>query len=179
MTAPTLDAVPTGTWNLDRLHSTAGFAVKHQVVNTFRSRFTDVNATLVSDDAAKLTGEVAVASLDIADEAFRAHLLGEDFFAAGRFPTITFASQVLERTGEALRVAGELTIKGVTRFVEARGTIADGAVDPFDNVRLGLSLATTIDRRDFGLTWNRSLVTGGLAIAHHVGLTLDLAFVRA
>jgi polyisoprenoid-binding protein YceI len=119
-----------------------------------------------------------VASLDIADEGFRAHLLGDDFFAADRYPAITFTSRSIVRDGDALTVAGELTIKDVTRPVQARGTMADGAVDPFDNVRLGLTLATTIDRSDFGIAWNRKLVTGGFAIANRVDLTLDLAFIR-
>jgi polyisoprenoid-binding protein YceI len=180
MTAPTVDAIPTGTWKLDPLHSIAGFAIKHQVVNTFRSRFTDVNATLVAGDGeASLTGTVQVASLDIADEGFRAHLLGDDFFAADRYPAIAFASQSILRTGSELVVAGELEIKGIARRVEARGTIADGAIDPFDNVRLGVSLTTTIDRTEYGLAWNRRLVTGGFAISDRVDLTLDLAFIRA
>ena len=180
MTAPTIDTVPAGTWNLDPLHSTASFAVKHQVVNTFRSRFTDVTATLVSDDgAAKLTGAVAVGSLDIADAGFREHLLGDDFFSADRFPAITFASATIERRGPSLMVTGELSIKGIAKPVRAHGTIADGAIDPFENVRLGLSLTTTIDRTEFGLGWNRRLVTGGFAISDDVELTLDLAFVRA
>jgi polyisoprenoid-binding protein YceI len=180
MTAPTTDAIPTGTWNLDPLHSTAGFAITHQVVNTFRSRFKDLSATLVADDgAAKLVGTVDVASLDIGDAGFREHLLSDDFFAAERFPTIAFVSTAIERDGPSLKVTGELTLKGVTRTVVAHGRIGDGAIDPFDNVRLGLSLETAIDRTEFGLTWNRKLPTGGFAIAEAVALTLDLAFVRA
>lgn len=182
MSTPTLDtAVPTGAWTLDATHSNAGFSIKHAVVNTFRSEFKDVAATLEADadGTVTLTGVVQVASIDIDDPAFKAHVMADDFFAAERFPTITFTSKSFSRTGGEVAIAGDLTIKGSTQRVEGRGELADGAEDLYGNARLGVTVETTIDRTAFGLDWNAPLPKGGFALSNDVKLTLDLAFVKA
>jgi len=174
--------VLTGTWQLDATHSTAGFAIKHAVVNTFRSGFKDVAATLAVDEdgSATLTGTVQVASIDLDDPNFKGHLMSADFFAADEHPTITFSSRSFTKTSPSeVAVVGDLTIKGSTQRVEGRGEIADGVEDLYGNTRLGISVETKIDRTAFGLDWNAPLPKGGLALANEVKLTLDLAFVRA
>ncbi len=174
-------AVPTGTWQLDPTHSSAGFAIKHAVVNTFRSEFKDIDATLLADEdgTTTLTGTVQVASIDIDDPQFKGHLMADDFFAAEQFPTITFTSQSFTRTDGDVVVTGDLSIKGSTQRVEGRGQLADGAEDLYGNTRLGISVETRIDRTAFGLNWNAPLPRGGFALANEVKLTLDLAFVKA
>jgi len=174
-------AVATGTWQLDATHSNAGFAVKHAVVNTFRSEFKDVAATLVveEDGSTTLTGTVQVASIDLDDPNFRGHLMSPEFFAADEHPTIAFTSSSFTKTGGDVAVVGDLTIKGSTQRVEGRGEIADGVEDMYGNTRLGISVETKIDRTAFGLDWNAPLPKGGLALANEVKLTLDLAFVKA
>lgn len=180
-TSPLQSAVPAGTWQLDPTHSSAGFAVKHAVVNTFRSEFKDVAATLEAgaDGTATLTGVVQVDSVLVDDENLKAHLLSPELFDADAFPTITFVSDSFTRQRGDLAVAGTLTLKGVSRRVEGRGEIADGAVDLYGNTRLGIALEAEIDRTDFGVSWNATLPKGGLALSHRVKLTLDLAFVQA
>lgn len=173
--------VPTGTWQLDATHSNAGFAIKHAVVNTFRSEFKDVAATLVADEdgTATLTGTVQVASIDLDDPNFKGHLMASDFFSADEFPTITFTSDSFAKSGSEIAIVGDLTIKGSTQRVEGRGEIADGVEDLYGNTRLGISVETKIDRTAFGLDWNAPLPKGGFALANEVKLTLDLAFVKA
>lgn len=183
MSTPTATStdVPAGTWQLDAVHSNAGFAIKHAVVNTFRSEFKDVAATLVAneDGTTTLTGVVQVASIDIDDPSFKGHLMADDFFDAGNHPAITFTSDSFSKSGDDIAIVGDLTIKGQTQRVEGRGHLADGAEDMYGNVRLGITVETKIDRTAFGLDWNAPLPRGGFALANDVKLTLDLAFVKA
>ncbi len=174
-------AVPAGTWQLDTLHSHAGFAVKHAVVNTFRGEFKDIAATLEAgeDGSVTLTGTVQVASIAIDDPNLKGHLMAPDFFAADEFPTITFTSRSFTKTGSELVVVGDLTMKGSKQRVEGRGEIAEPTEDLYGNTRVGVSVETKIDRTAFGIDWNAPLPKGGFALANQVRLTLELAFVRA
>jgi len=172
--------VPTGTWSLDPTHSTAGFAVRHMVVATFRSTFKAFDATLVADaSGARLTGTVEAASVDIADPNFKAHLEAPDFFDVGNHPTLTFVSSELRRDGDRLEVEGDLTIRGITRRVRGTGSVTEPTEDPYGNTRVGLSLQTQVSRADFGMTWNAPLPKGGFALADEVTLTLELELIRA
>jgi polyisoprenoid-binding protein YceI len=181
MTTTSLETVlPAGTWELDKVHSSAGFAVKHMVVSTFRSRFTEVDATLVATDGgARLDGTVQVASIDIADPNLKGHLLSPEFFDAEVNPAITFVAADIRRTGNDVVVEGDLTIKGHTERVSATGTITDPHEDFTNTERIGLSLETTLDRNVYGLTWNAPLPKGGFALADDVTLRVDLEFTRA
>src|SRR5690348_10508681 len=116
--------LPTGTWRLDPTHSSAGFAVKHMAVSTFRGRFEKFDATLtVGQEWAELVGVVDAGSLIVKDESLQAHLGSPEFFDIERYPEIRFHSTSIWRAGDELVVDGGLTIKGNTRAVEARGTI--------------------------------------------------------
>jgi polyisoprenoid-binding protein YceI len=168
-------AIPTGTWKSDPVHSSVGFSVKHMVVATFRSAFTDFDVTLDnSDGEPRLYGAVHVPSVDVRDETLKGHLLSPDFFDAERTPEITFTSTGIRAEGDELIVDGELTIKDTTKSVEARGTI----VGPVQNIAgregIGIELSTTVDRRDFGLNWNAELPKGGFAVENAVTLTVHL-----
>ena len=172
--------LPLGTWKLDPTHSSASFAVKHMGVATFRGRFEKFDATLtVDENSAELVGTVEAASIVVKDENLQGHLGSADFFDVERYPEITFRSASLRREGDEVIVDGELTIKGNTRPVEARGAIAGPAVTLGEVTKLGLTLETIVDRTQFGLNWNAPLPKGGFAVANDVKLTVELELVQA
>jgi polyisoprenoid-binding protein YceI len=170
--------IPTGTWQLDAVHSRVGFEVSY-LAGTFRGDFADIAATLqVGENGAELAGSAKVASIRVPDENLTGHLLSPDFFDAERFPELTFtATQIVP--GDELAVAGQLTIKGVTQDVEARGTVTGPIVDPYGNDRIGFVLSTTIDRTGFGLEWNVPLPSGEPALGNDVTIVAELQFVKA
>ena len=181
MSATTSVQLPAGLWQLDPVHSTAGFSVRHAVVATFRSRFKSIDATLevAQDGTSKLTGSVDVASIDIENEQFKGHVLADDFFAAEQHPQITFASDSFTVDGEQVTLQGHLTMRGVTKPISATGTISEPAEYLTGDTRTGLTLETTLDRTAFGVSWNAPLPKGGMAVANDVTLTLDLSLVKA
>jgi polyisoprenoid-binding protein YceI len=168
--------LPTGTWQLDAVHSSIGFEVEY-MVGTFRGQFRDVDATLVVDDGARLTGAAQVASVDVKDENLAAHLQSPDFFDAERHPELRFVSNEVE-AGEDLAVRGEITIKGVTQPVELTGRATAPLTDAYGRERIGLTLSTTLDRTAFGVDWNLPLPGGEPALANEVKLVAELYFVR-
>jgi polyisoprenoid-binding protein YceI len=180
-TAPVETGVTT--WNLDPSHSTVEFAVKHMMISTVRGRFSDLKGTVTVDEAnpasAVVNAELAVASIDTRADQRDAHLRSPDFFDAGQFPTITFRSTKVERKGEDLRVVGDLTIRGVTREVTLAVTDEGRGRDPWGGERAGFSATTKINRRDFGLTWNQALETGGVLVGDEIKISIDTEFVRA
>ena len=172
--------IPTGTYTADKLHSHVGFAVKHMVVATFRGEFKDYDVKLSStDEGVKLEGVVPVASISIDDENLVGHLLAPDFFDAERTPELRFVSNDVRvaEDGE-LVVDGELTIKGITRPVEGRGTLSGPVTDIAGNEKIGIELATVIDRTQHGLNWNAPLPKGGVALSNDVKLSIALELVK-
>ncbi|HEX2717160.1 MAG TPA: YceI family protein, partial [Gemmatimonadaceae bacterium] len=107
------------------------------------------------------------------------HLRSADFFDAEQFPTITFRSTKVERKGDDFRVLGDLTIRGVTRQVNLDVTDEGRGRDPWGGERAGFSATTKINRRDFGLTWNQALETGGVLVGDEIKISIDAEFVRA
>jgi polyisoprenoid-binding protein YceI len=174
----TRPALPTGTWRLDPVHSHVGFAVEYGV-GTFRGSFAPVEATLEAgeDGQAILTGTAPVAGIKVQDPNLLAHLQSPEFFDVERTPQIRFVSTTVERSGNDVKIAGELEIKGHTHSIEATGQVADPAEDAHGNVRFGLKLETTVDRTQFGLDWNMPLPNGQPALANEVTLTTELYFV--
>jgi polyisoprenoid-binding protein YceI len=172
------------TWNVDSTHSVVEFKVKHMMISTSKGQFTGVTGTLSlnEDDLTQSSVEAAieVASIRTLDEARDAHLKSADFFDADQFPTMELKSThiALKSDGE-LVVTGDLTIKGVTRSVQfaVEGPTAE-TKDPYGNTRIGLAATTKINRKDFGLTWNAALETGGLVVGEDVSIALDLEFVK-
>lgn len=180
VTATSTTGLPVGTWKLDPTHSTASFAVKHMAVATFRGRFEKFDSTLtVDENSAELVGSVDASSIVVKDENLQGHLGSPDFFDVERYPQITFRSTSLRREGDDVIVDGELTIKGNTHAVEARGEIAGPAVTLGDITKIGLTLETIIDRAQFGLNWNAPLPKGGFAVANDVKLTVELELIQA
>jgi polyisoprenoid-binding protein YceI len=166
---------PAGTWSADPVHSDVSFEVVHAGVDVFRGSFGEFTATLSGD---ALTGSAKVASIDVKDEQLTGHLQSPDFFDAERHPEITFSATQLDRQGNALTAKGELSLKGVTQPVELTGTISDPSVDPFGNERIGLTLEATIDRTDFGVSWNAPNQSGGDYLANDVRLVARLALKK-
>jgi polyisoprenoid-binding protein YceI len=173
--------LPTGTWQVDRVHSTVGFAVRHNAISLFRGAFTDYDASLEVDagGAATLSGAVRGDSVDVRDENLAAHLGSPEFFDTERFPELLFRSTSVRVEGDELRVEGDLTMKGQTRRVVGRGTVGDVVEDPFGGTRVALRLEAEVDRRDFGISWNMPLPKGGDYLANDVALVLDLELTRA
>ena len=167
---------PAGTWVADPVHSSVSFEIGYAGVNVFRGSFREFSATLSGDT---LTGSATVASVDVKDEQLNGHLQTPDFFDAQRFPEITFEATELTRDGTTVRGTGALTVKGVTQPVELEGTIAAApSIDPFGNERFGLRLETTIDRNDYGVSWNAPNQSGGNYLADSVKLVAELAFKK-
>jgi len=170
-----------GTWNIDRIHSHVGFAVKHMVVSTFRGRFEDYDGERTVDDGGgpRLEGWVSVDSIAVPDENLAAHLTSPDFFDSERYPRVRFTSSAVRvGDGGVLEVEGELEIKGHTHPVIARGSVSGPHVDIAGNDKLGVELEATVDRREFGLEWNAELPQGGVALANEVKLEVSLELVR-
>lgn len=168
----------TGTWQADPVHSSVTFGVKHGVA-TFRAGFTEIDAAYDAD-AGALTGAVPVTSIDITQPDLRAHLLSPEFFDADRHPEVRFtATEIRRDNGAEVIVSGELTIRGITRPVEARGRIGDPGVGLAGDRRLAIELTATVDRRDFGLNWQAELPGGTLALEYDVTLDVVLELSQA
>jgi polyisoprenoid-binding protein YceI len=174
MTTQTQQALPTGTWKPDAVHSAIGFAVDY-MAGTFQGAFTDFDAG-VADGVVR--GSAEVASVQVKDENLEAHLQSPDFFDAVRHPQLTFESKDITRSGDDLAITGEITIKGHTETADINGRITDSFEDPFGNERFGLRLETTVDRTQYGLNWNNPLPSGEPALANDVRIIAELQFVR-
>lgn len=177
--------VATTTWNLDPVHSVAEFKVRHMMISNVKGQFTGVSGVLHLDDAdianSYVEATIDASSINTREPQRDAHLRSADFFAVEEFPTLAFKSTQVKRAGDGeLKVEGDLTIHGVTKRVTF---IVEGPTpatkDPWGNTRLGLSAITKINRRDFGLTWNAALETGGILVGDEVTITLDVQFVKA
>jgi polyisoprenoid-binding protein YceI len=171
--------IPAGTWTVDPVHSAIHFAITHNRVATFRSRFTGFEAALTGGEQPKLEGEVDVASIDIDEAQLKGHLLSPDFFDAEKFPAMKFSSTELsvEEDG-GVRLAGELEVRGATHTVQASGRFGTLGADLGGNERVGLSFATTIDRRDIDLGWNADLPSGGQVLEYDVAINVELELVQ-
>ena len=179
MSTDTLNqAVPTGTWTVDPVHSAIHFAITHNGIATYRSGFENYAVTLTGGEAPKLEGSVEVESIEIDEPQLKGHLMSPDFFDVQKFPRVTFRSTELtvEEDG-SVRLAGEFELHGETRRVEATGKFGELGADMGGNERVGLSLATAIDRRDWGVDWNAELPKGGNVLEYEVAINVELELV--
>ena len=173
----TREFAPAGTWAADTVHSSVSFEVAYAGVNTFRGGFREFEAVL---DAEGLSGSATVASVDVKDEQLNGHLQTPDFFDAQRHPQITFtATELVRGEDDTVTGKGELTIKGVTQPITLEGAIAPApSVDPFGRERLGLRLESSVDRTEYGVSWNAPNQGGGDYLGNDVKLIAELALVR-
>jgi len=184
-TLATPQTATTTTWNIDPVHSVAEFKVKHMMISNVKGQFTRVNGVLTLNETdlsqSHVEASIEAASINTRDEQRDGHLKSADFFDAEKFPTLSFKSTHVSRAGDGeLAVTGDLTVHGVTRTVvfNVEGPSPAGK-DPWGNTRRGLSATTRISRKDFGLTWNATLETGGFLVGDEITITLDVQFIKA
>jgi len=173
----------TGDYQIDVAHSRLGFVARHAMVTKVRGSFNqfDGRVHLDADDPSRSTArvEIDVASIDTRHEQRDAHLRGSDFLDVEQHPKIVFESTSIERAGdEVFRVTGDLTIRGVTRPVSFDLEFTGSAKDPYGNLRAGFEGATTISRKDWGITWNAALETGGVLVSDKVTLEFEISAVK-
>lgn len=170
-------------YNLDPSHSSASFTIKHMMIAKVRGSFDQLSGTLTYDPAnpgaARAEAKIETASIDTREAQRDAHLKSADFFDIEKFPSIGFVSSKVVSSGDGLKVTGNLTIKGVTKEVvlDVEGPTEE-MKDPWGNLKIGVSATTKINRKDFDLTWNAALETGGILVGEEVSISLDLQYVK-
>jgi polyisoprenoid-binding protein YceI len=180
-TADGIDLPAPGRWAIDPGHAEVGFVGRHFGLTKIRGRFTGVAGEVVIDDdrsASSVVVTIDTASVSSGDAARDEHLRSADFFDVDRHPTATFRSTAVTMDGPSATLAGELTIKGVSRPVTLDVDYLGRAHDPWGNERSVFSAAGTIDREDWGMTWNMLLETGGLLVSKQIRLEIELELIR-
>lgn len=175
--------VPGGDYNIDPAHSIIGFSIRHLEIAWVEGRFKDFKGTINFNDAdiTKSSVEFAakVESIDTGVEQRNAHLRTADFFDVAKYPEMTFKSTRVERKGNNRYVIfGDFTLKGVTKQVQLPFTVTGAIKDPWGNTRFGVHAQTKIDRRDYGITWGKTLENGGLDVGNEVTIELQLEAVK-
>jgi polyisoprenoid-binding protein YceI len=185
MATLTTSQVSTTNWNIDPAHSVAEFKVKHMMISNVKGQFAKVSGKLTLDESeptnSRIEAVIESASIETRDAQRDAHLKSPDFFDVGKFPTLSFKSTRVAVAGNGeMAVEGDLTIRDVTRKVtfSVEGPTPP-AKDPWGNSRVAVSATTKINRKDFGLTWNAALETGGILVGDEVTITLDIQFIKA
>lgn len=176
-----LSTVPVGTFNIDPTHSRVGFSARHAMVTKVRGSFNDFTGTaVVADGVALINIDITVASVDTRNADRDGHLQSGDFFDVASFPKITFASTSVKESGsDKIAVEGNLTIKDVTKPISIEFEYSGAATDPFGNARFGFEGAAEINRKDFGLTWNAALETGGILVSENIKLEFEISTIAA
>ena len=182
MTPTTATAPTVTTWDIDTSHSSVGFNVRHLVISKTHGRFTRWNGSITLDEANLANSRVEVNidadSIDTNEPQRDAHLRSADFFDVEKNPKLTFVStQITPGAGGEFRIAGDLTIAGITRPVVLEAESLGRTADPWGGQRAGFSAKTTIDRRDFGLTWNQALEAGGVLVSDKVDIEVEAQVV--
>lgn len=166
------------TWSLDPTHSEVGFVVRHAGISKVKGRFNEVAATIDhTDSATTVEATINAASFDSGNPDRDAHIRSADFLDVENYPTLEFKGTV-EGFGHEYKVVGTLTIHGHSQQVTLDASFGGVAVDPFGNTRVGVEATTIISRKDFGLTWNAALETGGVLVSDKVTIVLDLSFIK-
>jgi polyisoprenoid-binding protein YceI len=171
------------TWNIDPVHSSVGFSVRHMVLAKVRGNFSDFSGTVTFDGKDISTGSVELtvqtASVDTDNEDRDKHLKSDDFFNVEKFPTMIFKSKnVAAGENGKFTLTGDLTIRETTKEVTFDCEFFGVVNDPWGNTRAGFSASTTINRQEFGLKFNALLETGGLVVANDIDITLDLEMTK-
>jgi polyisoprenoid-binding protein YceI len=169
------------TYSLDRAHTTVEFVVRHLMITKVRGRFTafegQIQLTPGSDLPIAISAAVEAGSIDTREDQRDAHLRSADFFEVEKYPTLTFESTRIDGTPDDFTIDGKLTIHGITRDVTLSGVFEGRANDPWGGIRVGYSAQTRINRKDFGLTWNAALETGGVVLGDEVRIELNVEAV--
>lgn len=174
--------VHAGDYDVDPSHSQVGFAVKHLVISNVKGTFQKLSGKFTFDETKKVftSGEAIIDAKSIfTNEAKRdEHLRSPDFLDADKNPEIKFVLKSGKVTGNSVQVAGDLTIRGVTKPVTLSGQFLGAAKDPWGNQRVGFTATGKIKRADFGLTWNKAMESGGVVVGDEVTLTIELEAIK-
>jgi polyisoprenoid-binding protein YceI len=170
------------TWKLDPSHTLVEFSAKHLMITTVKGRITDVEGTIVMDERdpknSSVEATLKAASIDTRTDQRDQHLRSADFLNAEQFPEIKFRSTRIEGGKENFKLTGDLTIRDVTRPITLNVQFEGQQKDPWGGERVGFSASGKIDRRDFGLTWNQALETGGVVVGNDIKISLEVEAVK-
>jgi polyisoprenoid-binding protein YceI len=169
-------------WNIDNAHSSINFSVRHLMIAKVRGTFAKWRATTDYNEsnpaASKIEVRIDAASIDTKEPQRDGHLRSADFLDAEKFPELVFASKEITRDGDDYVVAGELTIRGVTKPVRLQVESLGAGKDPWGNQRLAFTAKTAINRKEYGLNWNQALEAGGVLVGEKVEIELDVQLVK-
>lgn len=169
-----------GTWKVDPAHTKISFTVKHLMISKVRGTFDTFDVTIVTAENPKdstIEAVIDVASVNTGVKDRDNHLRTSDFFLVEEYPKMTFRSTSLETDGDDFTVVGDLTLRGVTKSVTLKGELGGVINDPYGLTRAGATATTTINRQDFGVSWNAAIEAGGMTLADNVKIELDLEVV--
>ena len=165
------------TWTIDPSHTTVEFVAKHMMITTVKGRFAELTGTIVADETnladSSVEATMQAASLDTRSEQRDAHLRSPDFLDVERYPEVTFKSTGISGSKDSFKLTGDLTIRGVTRPITLEVTFEGEGKDPWGGTRASFSARGKFDRRDFGLTWNVALETGGILVSNEVKINIE------
>ena len=170
-------------WQLDKAHSSINFSVRHMMISTVRGRFEDFEGTFEINETdptrSKIAVEIQAASINTKEPQRDGHLKSPDFIDAEKYPTITFKSKRVEKIDDQhVRLVGDLTIKDVTKEVVLNVEYAGQAKSPWGTVNAGFTAQTKISRKEWGLTWNVALETGGVLVGDEITISIELEIVK-
>ena len=182
-TTPATLADLSGTYILDPTHTRIGFVARHAMVTKVRGQFNefDGSAVIDADDFTKSTAQLTIqaASIDTRNEQRDGHLRSNDFLGLEEYPQITFVSTGVAQTGAtSLELTGDLTIKGVTNSVTVPFEFEGAATDPYGNLRVGFEGSVVINRKDYGVSWNAALETGGVLVSEKITLEFEVSAIK-
>jgi polyisoprenoid-binding protein YceI len=179
---PIVAKAETARWNIDPDHSLIEFRVSHMMVSKTTGRFLDYQGFVTMDADAKtfttIEATINAASIDTDHEKRDNHLRNADFLDAAQHPTMTFKMTRYVKQGEKYSVVGDFTLRGVTKEVSLVGSFNGVTQDPWGNTRTGFTAEGTLNRKDFGMTWNKTLDSGGLVVGEDVHIRLEIECIK-
>ena len=165
-------------WKIDPAHTSVEFSAKHMMITTVRGRIADVEGTIYTDENdpsnSSVEAVLSAASLDTRSEQRDVHLRSADFLDVEKYPEIKFRSTRISGSKDEFKLKGELTIRGVTKEISLDVTFEGTGKDPWGGERAGFTANGKLDRRDFGLTWNQALETGGVLVANDIKISIEV-----
>ena len=169
------------TYNIDPVHSSVGFSVSHMVINNVHGKFNDFSGTLTVEGKkiAEAKGTIQTKSIDTGVANRDKHLKSPDFFDVEKYPTITFQSKRSEAKGDQPVLVGDFTMHGVTKEISLPVKLSGPIKDPMGNTRVGLQAKVKLQRKDYGLTWNKTLETGGVVVGDDIEIEINAEAVKA
>ncbi len=166
----------------DKYHTTVGFEVTHMIISTVEGEFKDYDISLTFDpedlSSFQVEANIKLASVDTDNQKRDDHLRSPDFFDVKKYPVMTFKSSKLEKTEEGYVAIGTLTLHGVTKNIRLPFTVKGPVTDPWGNVRIGVNAGTTINRKDFNVSWSKTMDGGGLVVSDEVRIVINAEFIK-